>query len=218
MKQGKYAVVLFDFDGTIVDSSEGIYNGLRYAFCAHQKPIPSDAILKKFIGPPLIDSFREFMGYDDALSYAMIDSYRVYYNETGWKEVRVYAGIESLLATLHEQGIKLGTASTKPALFVERILEHVGLLSYFDHIGGTDFSETPQTKAQIIANGMQNLGGTVQNTLMVGDRKFDIDGAREVGLPVAAVLYGFGNRAEFLEHQATYIAETVDDLKQWILN
>ncbi len=213
MKTAKYEVVLFDFDGTIVDSSEGIYNGLRYAFDVHNLPIPTDDVLKKFIGPPLIDSFREFTGMPDELGYQMVDSYRVYYNETGWKEVSVYDGIEAILKELKNAGVKIATASTKPTVFVERILQHIGLASYFDHFGGTDFSETPSTKTEIIEKGMALLSGTPENTLMVGDRKFDIIGAKEAGIPVAAVLYGFGSQAEFEAYKADFIAADMQDLE-----
>lgn len=213
MKTANYKVVLFDFDGTIVDSSKGIYNGLRYAFDVHNLPIPSDDVLKKFIGPPLIDSFRDFIELPDALAFQMIDSYRAYYNETGWKEVTVYDGIEAILKELQSAGVKIATASTKPTVFVERILKHVGLAQYFDHFGGTDFSETPSTKTEIIEKGMALLAGNRDNTLMVGDRKFDIIGAKEAGIPVAAVLYGFGSREEFEEHKADFIAADMQELE-----
>lgn len=216
MKKAKFKAVLFDFDGTIVDSSKGIYNGLRYAFTAHQMPIPSEEILKKFIGPPLIDSFREFIGLDDALSYKMIESYREYYNETGWKEVTVYAGVEDVFKALKASGVRMGTASTKPTIFVKRILEEVGLAQYFDYFGGTELEGVPSTKTQIIERGLDVLNAGKDEALMVGDRKFDIIGAKEAGIPVAAVLYGFGDRAEFEAHGADYIAESPQALEEII--
>lgn len=216
MKKAKFKAVLFDFDGTIVDSSKGIYNGLRYAFEAHNMPIPSEDILKKFIGPPLIDSFREFIGLDDELSYKMIESYREYYNETGWKEVTVYDGIEDVFKDLTASGVRMGTASTKPTIFVKRILEEVGLSKYFAYFGGTELQGVPNTKAQIIERGLSVLNAEKDEALMVGDRKFDIVGAKEVGIPVAAVLYGFGSREEFEAHGAEYIAKTPQALEEII--
>ena len=111
----------------------------------------------------------------------------------------------------------MATASTKPKLFVERILKMLELDSYFAYFGGTEFGKNPGTKPQIIERGMKTLGGTSENTLMVGDRKFDIEGAKEVGVPVAAVLYGFGSQKEFETYGADYILKDVPALQNLLL-
>ena len=155
--------VLFDFDGTLVDSSEGIYKSLIYAFEADGKPIPDEATLRKFIGPPIYDSFKNLFGYKD-----------------------------------------------------EKILEERNLLADFDYLGGTDFDNISSDKTVIMQNAMHALGVSPQETVMVGDRLFDIRGAKGAGVPCIAVLYGFGSREEFEEYGADYIVRTPQEIETLI--
>lgn len=208
--------VLFDFDGTLMDSSEGIFKSLVYAFEADGKPVPDEATLRKFIGPPIYDSFKNLFGYKDEKIDWMIAKYRERYRAIGYREVEVYAGIPALLQRLHQNGIKIATASSKPRVFVEKILEEQNLLSYFSYIGGTEFDNISSDKTKIIENAMRALGVSPAETLMVGDRLYDICGAKGAGVPCIAVLYGFGSREEFLEYGADYIVGTAKEIETLI--
>ncbi len=200
--------VLFDFDGTLADSSEGIFKSLIYAFECDGKPAPAESTLRKFIGPPIYDSFKNLFGYTDGKIDFMIEKYRERYREKGYLETRIYDGIPELLCTLREKGIKIATASSKPTVFIEQILKEHGLYGYFDYIGGTQFDNISADKAAVLQSAMDALGVTARETVMVGDRLFDIRGAKGVGVPCIAVLYGFGSREEFVEYGAEYIVET----------
>lgn len=208
--------VLFDFDGTLVDSSEGIYKSLIYAFKADGKSIPDEATLRKFIGPPIYDSFKNLFGYKDEKIDWMIAKYRERYRAIGYREVEVYDGIPALLERLHQSGIKIATASSKPTVFIEKILEERNLLAYFDYLGGTGFDNISSDKTKIIENAMRALGVLPAETLMVGDRLFDIRGAKGASVPCIAVLYGFGSREEFLEYGADYIVSTPKEIENLI--
>lgn len=198
--------VLFDFDGTLVDSSDGIFNSLIYAFRKDGKTPPPPETLRKFIGPPLYDSFHTLFGYPEEKIQEMIAYYRECYRETGYRQVRVYDGIPRLLRRLRENGFKIATASSKPTVFIRQILEEQGLLPYFDYLGGTDFDNIAADKTVILERAMTQLQVSPAETVMVGDRLYDICGAKGAGVPCIAVLYGFGDRAEFEAYGADVIA------------
>lgn len=214
-----FDAVLFDFDGTIVDSSEGIFKSLIYAFEADGKEAPPESMLRKFIGPPIYDSFKKNYGFSDEKIEWMIKKYRERYSVKGCSELKLYDGIEQLLKRLKENNIKVATASSKPVKFIERILDENNLRQYIDYVGGTNFDRIAlgSGKTGILLNAMEHLGVTDKSrTVMVGDRKFDIDGAKGAGIKTIAVLYGFGSREEFTRHGAEYIAETVGDIEKII--
>lgn len=208
--------VLFDFDGTLFDSSEGIFESLGYAFQKDGKETPPLETLRKFIGPPIYDSFKNLFGYTDDKIDFMVEKYREHYSAEGFRKVRVYDGIPALLKRLKESGIKIATASSKPEVFIKRILEDQGLLSYFDFLGGTEFDKISSDKTAILQKSMYALGVSPKETVMVGDRLFDIRGAKGAGVPCIAVLYGFGSREEFLEYGADYIVSTPEEIENLI--
>jgi phosphoglycolate phosphatase len=210
----KYDAVLFDFDGTMIDSSRGIFQSLIYALKCGGVDEPDEATLRKFIGPPIYDSFKNLFHFSEDKIEFEIQKYREHYSAGGLYEYDVYDGIPELLKVLHDNGIKTATASSKPRKFIEIILEHSGLGKYIDYIGGTSFDEKGAGKAAILLDAMENLGCTDKSrVLMVGDRKYDIDGAKGAGIETAAVLYGFGSREEFEEHGAEYIVETTKEIE-----
>lgn len=208
----KFKYILFDFDGTLTDSSEGIFKSLTYAFESYGHGTPPQELLKKFIGPPLYHSFTVYCGFDDKHAWEMTDKYRERYRKIGYLESRLYDGIAETLKDLKEQGYILATASSKPLHFVDQICENLKIKSYFDFLGGTEFDNTSESKATVILNAMKNIGAVPEETLMVGDTKFDIEGAHQVGIPCCAVLYGFGTREDFEEYNAEYIVETPKEI------
>ncbi len=208
----KFKYILFDFDGTLTDSSEGIFKSLTYAFESYGHGTPSDDLLKKFIGPPLYYSFTEYCGFDDKHAWEMTDKYRERYRVKGYLESCLYNGVADLLKELKEQGYVLATASSKPLHFIDQICENLDVKKYFDFLGGTEFDNTSESKATVIENAMKNIGASLEDTLMVGDTKFDIEGAHQVGIPCCAVLYGFGTMEDFKEYNAEYIVEKASEI------
>lgn len=208
----KFKYILFDFDGTLVDSSEGIFKSLTYAFENMGHGTPTQELLRKFVGPPLHYSFTQFCGFTSEHAYEMTEKYRERYKKIGYLENRVYDGIPEMLAKLQDEGYVLGTASSKPVKFIDDICEQRGIKKYFRHIGGTQFDNIKESKTLVIKNAMDALGADTENTLMVGDRLFDIQGAHEAGVPCCAVLFGFGSREEFEEYKAEYIIEKPNDI------
>lgn len=212
-----YDAVLFDFDGTMVDSSKGIFHSLIYALKCAGADEPDEATLRKFIGPPIYDSFLNLFHFPEDEIEFLIKKYREKYSSEGLLMLDVYEGIPELLKKLHDSGIKTATASSKPRVFINRILEHTKLDCCIDYVGGTDFDEKSAGKTAILLDAMEHLGCTDKSrVLMVGDRKFDIDGAKGAGIPTAAVLYGFGNREEFVAHGAEFIVKDTKELEKII--
>ncbi len=208
----RYKYILFDFDGTLVDSSEGIYKSLIYAFNAYGHEIPSDDLLRQFIGPPLFYSFTKLFSFSDEHAEQMIEKYRERYKVKGYLENTVYPGIPETLKALKESGHILATASSKPLKFVTDICKQRDLIDSFDYLGGTTFAGSNDSKASVILNAMSSIGANKDNTLMVGDRLFDIEGAHQAGIPCCAVTFGFGSRDEFLEYKAEYIIDKAEKL------
>lgn len=210
MSNFKY--ILFDFDGTLVDSSEGIFKSLTYAFENMGHGTPSEELLKKFVGPPLHYSFTKLAGFTSEHAFEMTEKYRERYRAVGYLENRVYDGIPEMLERLQNEGYILSTASSKPIKFINDICEQRDIKKYFAHIGGTQFDNIKESKTTVIKDAMKILGADTNNTLMVGDRLFDIQGAHEAGIPCCAVLFGFGGREEFEKYKAEYIIEKPSDI------
>lgn len=206
-----YGYIFWDLDGTLTDSGEGIINSVVYAL----KRFGIDAEreeLYKFVGPPLFDSFREFCGFSESDVEKAVAYYREYFADRGIFENRVYDGIEEVLTKLKENGRKLYVATSKPAEYTVRILDKFGLSKYFEYVSGSSLDEKDSSKAAIIRRAMEHCEASASEILMVGDRKFDIQGAKKNKIAAAGVLYGYGSRKELEEAGADYIAENAEDL------
>lgn len=208
-----YDYFLFDLDGTLTDPGLGITNSIAYALGKYDITVEDRRELYPFIGPPLWRSFSEFYGFDEEQTKEAIAFYREYFSEKGLFENEVYAGIPEVLAKLKQEGKTLLVATSKPEIFTNRILEHFGLTEYFDVVAGATMDETRNEKADIIAYALKQIGDVdPSKVVMIGDRKFDILGARENGIDSIGVLYGYGSREELEEAQATFIAEKPEEL------
>jgi len=207
-------VVLFDLDGTLTDSGLGVGNGVLYALAQMGFPKPSDDELKKYLGPPLWNSFSDYAGMDESQTIEAVRLYREYYNETGAYENSVYLGIPELLARLVTDGKRLAVATSKVDYAAVNILQHFNMDQFFDVIAGSDETgELRGTKALVIEHALSELrmcDGT--SIVMIGDREHDILGAKEHGIPGIGVLYGYGDRAELEAAGAIEIASEVSDL------
>ena len=213
----RYTHVFFDLDGTLNDSQFGIINATRYALRQHGF---SDDVgdPTRFLGPPLIDSMQNCFGLDFETATKAVKSFREYYGDKGLYENILYEGIKELLAALYSAGIQCVLATSKGEPFALRILEHFDIRQYFIFVAAADINGGRDTKAEVLHHALGNIKPfPLKNAIMVGDRNYDVDGAHEVGLSCAAVLYGYGSREELEDAGAEFIIHTVKDLKKFLL-
>lgn len=197
-------ILLFDLDGTLTDPGVGITNSVMYALKFFGIIEHDREKLYPFIGPPLLDSFMEFYGFDEQKAEQAVARYREYYRETGIYENQVYDGIPELLKKLNAEGKILMVATSKPEPFAKQILTHFDMMQYFAAVAGSDFERTRNTKGEVIAYALElyvRMSGRPMQELkeravMVGDRSYDIAGAKENGICSVGVLWGYGSREE----------------------
>ncbi|HEL2377122.1 TPA: HAD family hydrolase [Streptococcus suis] len=212
-----YQTILFDLDGTLTDSGQGILNSVAYALEKMGIEEPDTANLNRFIGPPLYESFSRFYQLNPEDTQSAVDAFRVYFKEKGMFENQLYPGIIPLLEELRTAGKTLVIATSKPEIFAKQILEHFGIAHYFDVIAGASLDSSRISKADVIGYAINQLEAFPKQAVMIGDREHDIEGARMHQLPAIGVLYGYGNKQEFEKAGATMIVETVQDLKRVLL-
>lgn len=216
--------ILFDLDGTLTDPKLGITSSVQYALRAFGIEEPSLDKLEPFIGPPLADSFREFYGLGEDQIETAIAKYRERFNDQGIYENEIYPGIAAMLAALKAEGKKLSIASSKPTPFVERILDYFAIRTYFDVIVGSNMDGTRSKKEEVVEEALRQLvpaGMTPEqkkaSVAMVGDRRFDIEGAKEHGITSVGVSFGYAPEGELEQAGADFIVDTVDALLE-VLN
>ena len=217
----KYTTLLFDLDGTLTDSEEGILNCVRHALTTGGFPVPEYAMLKAFIGPPLLDSFQDICGMTFSEAEAAVVRYRERFSTVGLFENRVYEGIPELLRELKEAGYRLAVATSKPEVYTLRILAHFGLLEDFEVIAGCCLEKEGETKADMIRLALTRLGLSEADkpyVLMIGDRKHDILGARACGIACAGVRYGYAPELELEQYGADPIVKDVAELRAFLLS
>ncbi|MCC8161574.1 MAG: HAD family hydrolase [Lachnospiraceae bacterium] len=212
--------ILFDLDGTLTESGEGITKSVQYALEKMGKPEADAAKLRVFIGPPLIEQFMEYSGMSRTEAEEAVVYYRERYATIGIFENRPYPGIEEMLKILKEKGNTLVVASSKPEFYVLKILEHFHIRDYFDEVVGATMDEKRTGKADVIAEALTRLksGEKRENIVMVGDKEHDIIGARKNGIPCIAVSYGYGTMQELLSEKPFRIVRSVDELQEVLLN
>lgn len=209
----QYTTILFDFDGTIADTSDGIFESILYALNHLHLPLLSKLQMRSFIGPPLQYSFQHVAGLDSMQAEKAVALYRENYEAGGQFRLRVYDGIPELLSVLRERGYKIGLASAKPDHFIQQILDHFGLCSCFDFAQGVSLEESYSDKSELIAHVLKKLRVSDLNTAwMIGDKKYDIEGAQKAGIHAAGVLYGFGSESELKTAGAELIFHTAEEI------
>lgn len=210
----KFKSVIFDFDGTICKTGEGIIKSAKYALEAFGYDVPEDdSELEFFIGPPLLVTFQERFGADPQTALELVKKYRERYTNQGVYESELYEDIKGLLEALKNDGIKIGIASSKPQKYIETLLEKFGVIKYFDAICGVSFTADCETKASIITRCLAELNTPPDSAIMVGDKNYDIAGAKANNLLSVGVLWGYGNKFEFIEAGADFIAEKPQDIE-----
>lgn len=209
--------VLFDLDGTIIDSELGIFNALSYMFERIGMTSVEKSDFRVFIGPSIGATLRQRYGFTLEEAENAVAIYREYYSTRGYLECTPYAGIESLLASLKDKGSQIALATKKPELFSRMIISKLGFEKYFDAICGSALDDHNDSKAHIIKNALKALSLPAKSCVMVGDTKYDAIAAREVGVDCIGVLYGFGNRLELEENAACAIVSTTSELSKLLL-
>lgn len=212
---------LFDLDGTLTDPKVGITSCVQYALHSFGIEEPDLDKLEPFIGPPLKDSFMEFYGMDEEQARGAVEKYRERFKDKGLYENEIYPGMASMLKLLSEKGFRLAVASSKPTVFVEKILEHFGIREYFKVVVGSELDGTRTGKDQVVMEALRQLFGAkpilYNEVYMIGDRRFDVEGAKAMKVESVGVTYGYGGMEELREAHADYIVESVEELREFLL-
>jgi phosphoglycolate phosphatase len=217
----KFDYVLLDLDGTLTNPVEGITKSINYAMEKMGKPLVPDTLIPKFIGPPLRTGFIQNVGFTEAEAERALELYRERYMPAGLYENDLIEGAEELLKRLHKAGKTIAMATSKPEEMAVKLMKHFNLLHYFSFISAASMSAGGRhEKDEIIGYALEKLdisGENISRTVMVGDRFYDIEGAKKTGVKSIAVLSGFGSREEFEEYEADYIAENLTEACDLIL-
>jgi len=212
-----YKYILFDLDGTLTNPEIGITNCVKYALEKFNIKVEDRKELHPFIGPPLTYSFETYYGFSKEDSELAVKYYRERFSVKGLYENEVYNGVDNLLQQLKESGKILVLATSKPEEYAIKILEYFDLYKYFDFVAGATMNGSRGEKADVIRYAIEISG--IENkseAIMVGDRNYDILGAKENGLDSIGVLFGFGDYEELSKAGANCIAETVEDIIKYI--
>lgn len=231
-----YDIFLFDLDGTLTNSKEGITKSVQYAlkhFGIYEEDLEK---LTCFIGPPLTDEFEEYCGFSREKALEITVKFRERYNTIGLWENELFPGIADMLETLKAAGKRLAVATCKPEVIAKQILDKFQVLDYFETVSGSDMDQNRTTKSQVIEEALIRMGCArrkdqglnpaetaqalweTERILMVGDRKHDIEGAAVFHMDCAGVKFGFAEEGELEQAGAVFIADTVEELKEKLLN
>ena len=206
----KYNVIAFDLDGTLTNPERGLLCAFVYCFKKLGVPYESKESLKRYIGPPLYDEWQKDFGWTFEEASNAVEVFREYYNIYGWWDNEVYDGIDELLTTLKSQGKRLVVATSKPEVTAKKVLRHFGLDKYFDYIEGASMNGSQDLKWQILDRALTAVGAEKSEAILVGDRKYDAEGANICGIDSLGALWGHGSRDELEKAGFTYIASTPD--------
>ncbi|MCU4379800.1 HAD-IA family hydrolase [Acinetobacter haemolyticus] len=201
--------ILIDLDGTLTDPKTGIHGSIRYALEKLNQPLADEVNLDWTIGPPLKASLAKLLDtQDDDLAEQALAAYRERFSVTGLFENEVYPTVEGTLRQLQTQGYQLFLATAKPTVYAKQILAHFQLDQYFTEMYGSELTGERTNKADLIAYILEQEQLNAQHCIMVGDRQYDVIGARANGIETIAVNYGYGTTQELAQVQpVAYISE-----------
>ena len=211
-----FTTVLWDLDGTIINSSPGVFDSFRKTFIKLGLPVLSDEEMLPFMGPPLTTTFREFLGFDEKLTQECLSVYRNFYlNHGGALNATVYPGVLETISASKTAGRFNSLATSKAEVGTRLVGEHFDFLKYFDVLGTASNDEKRNTKAKVISyalDELQKINADLSRVILIGDRIHDIEGAREHGIEVCLVKWGFGNDDEWA--QADHLVENATELQK----
>lgn len=216
--RSKYKYCLFDLDGTLTDPAPGITGSVAYALEKFGIEVSDRTELNKFIGPPLVYSFKTYFGFSDEQAKQAVSYYRVRFSAGGLYENELYSGIAELLQSIKTGGGTVILATSKPDVFAVKILEHFDILKHFDFVAGNTLEETRPEKLQVLEHAIKSFPDiSSENAVMVGDREYDVLAAKALGLPSVGVLFGYGSREELESAGADMIVQDVAALSKLLL-
>lgn len=214
----KYQVILFDLDGTLSDPKIGITKSVQYALQKMGIDEPNIDKLECFIGPPLQASFAEYYDFDEGNAQRAIDYYRERFKDKGMFENKLYSNIPLLLKSLKEQQYTLVVATSKPTVFSEQILKYFNIDQYFDLVVGSNLDGTRTAKTEIIQYILDKYNKyKLDDFIMIGDRKYDMIGAKNTGIDSIGVTYGYGSFEELSDSHPTHIVNSVEEIKEILI-
>ena len=209
---------MFDLDGTLTEPYEGITKSFQYALKAYGIDVKQSDLLP-VIGPPLIDSFCSMFGFDEKTGWEAVRKYRERFDNVGWRENSLIDGVPDMLDALKRQGKKITLATSKPFVFADKIIKEYKIDKYFDVAVGAELNGEKGTKKEIITKTLKKLNCSRPGlAVMVGDRRYDIEGARQCGTAAIGVRVGYAEKGELEKAGAEYIADTIADLKNFLLS
>lgn len=214
----EYKVIIFDLDGTLSKSGEGITKSLQYAL--EKVGIKEDNLesLNHFVGPPLKDELKRTYDMTDELAVRVTELYRERYTPIGIYETELYPGTVELLQNLRKGGKYIAMATSKPQSMAEEVLRHLKIDKYFDMVMGADLTGPKKDKASVLNSLFEKLEIKDKNQyIMIGDTKFDAEGAKTVGIDCIGVSYGYGTREELEEYGAIKVADSTTELQDILL-
>jgi len=212
----KYKYILFDLDGTLIYSHKGIFRCIALALEKLHLPAPTEAQLKQCIGPSLMYSFTHYFGLDEETARQATVKYREEYAVTGVYENEEILGAKQTLETLQKAGYVLGMATSKPKIFAEKIADRLGFSPYLTALVGSGTDGSLHTKALVIEEALRRLGAEAKECLMVGDRRHDLEGAREWGMDCALLKVGYAPLGEFEEVKPEYVFDDLAALTEFL--
>lgn len=211
-------IIFFDLDGTIVDSAPGILESVKYALAHFGIEEKDKEKLNVFIGPPLFDAFSKYYNMNKEDADLAVAKYRENYNgNNAVEKFTVYDGVEKMLKDLKSQGFTICLATAKPLLFAQKILDKADLSKYFDVINGASFDESKRTKTAVIADTIEKSNFKKERILMVGDRENDVTGAKNNGISVLGVTYGYGDKKELKDAGCLNIVSSPEEVVKFIM-
>lgn len=215
----RFQSILFDLDGTLTDPKEGITTSVQYALKSFGIEEPNLDRLTPFIGPPLKESFMEYYGFSEKQAEEAVEKYREWFSPKGIFQNRIYDGIPEMLQKLSDAGKILAVASSKPGVFVEKILRHFDIYDVFDVITGSELDGRRTSKEEVVEEALRQLSFKTdrEHTVMAGDRKYDISGGKAHGLCTVGCTYGYAEAGELAEAGADFIVNTVEELEKLLL-
>ncbi len=216
-KRQNFKYLLFDLDGTLTDPYEGITKSFQYALDYYGIEAKQEDLLF-VIGPPLIDSFCGFYGFDREKGEEAVAKYRERFSVVGWRENRLLDGVQEMLSSLKESRKVVALATSKPYVFAEKIIAEFDIARYFDVTVGADFEGNISSKAQVITKVLTELGNPdLSEVVMIGDREHDILGAKKCGIKSIGVRVGYAAEGELENAGADFIIDTIEELTEFLL-
>ena len=209
----KYNVIAFDLDGTLTNPEHGLIASFKYAHEKMNIPFDTPESFKRFIGPPLYEEWQNCYGLTPDESSKMLLIFREFYQVFGWWDNEVYPEIAEMLSALKGRGFRLAVATSKPEHFAKKILNKFGLSQYFDFIGGAASDKSRDKKIEVLEYVLENLGNPDRSSvILVGDRKYDAEGASLAGIDSLGVSYGHGSKEELLSAGFTLLADSAGEV------